>query len=82
MKVLVQKRETSFYFGQAESWTPDAAQAYDFKNTLSAIDFLEATQMSDGRIILKFPDARYDIPLDFRVRTAPARAAFPAYMPA
>src|SRR5690349_20884087 len=82
MKVLVLKRETPFYFGQAESWTPDVAHAHDFKNTLSAIDFLEAARMSDGQIVLKFPDDRYDILLDFQARTAPARAAFPAYLPA
>jgi hypothetical protein len=70
MKVLVQKRETPLYLGPAESWTADSSRAIDFQTSLRAIEFLAASRMSEGQIILKFADDRYDIRLDFQARAA------------
>jgi hypothetical protein len=77
MKVLVQKREATLYFGTAESWTSNAADALDFQNTLRALDFLETSRIGDAQIVLKFEDERYDIRLNLMAgstRGIPAKA--------
>ena len=63
MKVVLQERATELYFQGEGRWVKDASQAFNFGNSLEAIDYCVARQISGVEIVLRFADPRYDIRL-------------------
>ena len=75
MKVVLQQRATELYFEGEGRWVKDAGQAFNFRNSLEAIDYCVERQISGVEIVLRFADPRYDI------RLAPFAAETPATAP-
>lgn len=63
MRILLQQKETGFYFKDVGSWDSDPAQAMDFVSSTAVIDFCVANKISNVHIVLKFDEQRYDIVL-------------------
>jgi hypothetical protein len=63
MKVILQERATELYFQGEGQWVKDASEAFNFGNSLEAIDYCVTRQISGVEIVLKFADPRYDIRL-------------------
>ena len=63
MRILIQRKETSLYFRDIDSWTRDPAEAMDFLSSTSAIDFCVTNHITGVQLVLKFEDQRYDIVL-------------------
>jgi len=73
MKVLIQNPLTLSYFRAERKWTADPGEAWDFKDSRNAARFCAEHDMLGHEIVLKFPDARYDVHM-------PAWAAAPKRM--
>jgi hypothetical protein len=78
MKTLLQDVRSGVYFQGLENWTPQAEEAFDFKNTERAIRFVRDAGLKDVELVFAFPDPRYNIhvPVDERFGInvpAPAR---------
>ena len=63
MKVVLQQRATELYYQGEGRWVKDASQAFNFGNSLEAIDYCVTRQISGVEIVLRFADPRYDIRL-------------------
>ena len=61
MKVLIQNPVTLSYFQAERKWTADPGEAWDFKDSRNAARFCAEHDMLGHEIVLKFPDARYDV---------------------
>jgi len=70
MRTLLRNTATGFYFQTVDNWTAQAENAFDFKSTERAIQFVRDTPIntSDLELILAFGDPRFDIrlPIDER----------------
>jgi hypothetical protein len=63
MKVVLQQRATELYYQGEGQWVKEASQAFNFGNSLEAIDYCATRQISGVEIVLRFADPRYDIRL-------------------
>lgn len=63
MKVLLKQSLTGNFLKDADRWTADSAKALDFKTTPAAMDYARIHRYEGLSIILKSPDARYDLEL-------------------
>lgn len=63
MRILLQQKETGFYFRDIGSWVRDTTEAMDFVSSSAAIDFCVANKLADMQLVLKFADQNYDIVL-------------------
>lgn len=63
MRILLQQKETGFYFRDIDSWVRDTSQAMDFVSSSAAIDFCVSNKLAGMQLVLKFPDQNYDIVL-------------------
>jgi len=63
MKVLLQEAETLRFLRADDIWTPHANEAWDFHQVVRAVDYALDHGMGDVRVVIKFPDARYDLRL-------------------
>ncbi len=79
MKALLQQVETGFYFQNPERWTPDHAEAYDFKSSVTARSYCLRHKIAEVQIVLKFDVDKYDIVLPARYPSM--RAGLPSPSP-
>jgi len=61
LRILLQQKESGFYFSQTGVWSPGSAEAMDFLSSSAALDFCIARDLSDVQLVLKFPEQRYEI---------------------
>jgi len=60
MRILLQHRRNKFYFRRLGVWTSDVSTAFDFERTGRAIDFVNAHDLNDVQLFIKFADAEFD----------------------
>ena len=75
MKVLVQNPLTLSYFANVGKWTSDPEKAFVFKDSRSAIQFCLNHELADMQIVLKGPEARYDVQVPVGLEPAQSVAA-------
>jgi hypothetical protein len=63
MKILLQNLETLEYSSDETHWTSDLEAAVDFVKVPRALDYAMRQGPGDVRVVMKFPDSRYDIKL-------------------
>jgi hypothetical protein len=63
MRILLQQKDTGFYFKEVGEWTGNLADARDFLSSTEAIAFCTAKRISGVQIVLKFDQQLYDIVL-------------------
>lgn len=63
MRILLQQKETGFYFRDIGSWVRDTSDAMDFVSSTVAIDFCVSNKLPGMQLVLKFADQNYDIVL-------------------
>jgi hypothetical protein len=63
MRIILQNRESAFYFKSVSEWTADADRALDFKNLIYAVDFVRMARLTNLDIVLYFGDERYNLRL-------------------
>jgi len=65
MRTLLRNKITGTFFQSADKWIDSAADAFDFKMTERAIQFLRDAPLniSELELILAFDDARFNITL-------------------
>ncbi len=63
MQVLVQHKETGFYWGRDGSWVELKRLAMDFKTSVGALEFCARKQLKDVEILLCFNESVWDIRL-------------------
>ena len=63
MRILLQQKETGFYFKDVGSWVRSTSEAMDFVSSTSAIEFCLTNKLPDMQMVLKFEDQNYDIVL-------------------
>ena len=63
MRILLQQKDSGFYFKDVGAWVPTSAEAMDFVSSTSAIDFCVANKLTGVQLVLKFEEQRYDIVL-------------------
>ncbi len=61
MKVVLQKKGNLLYLQENDSWTRDELLARSFPNTLNALNFCQARQLSGVQIRLTFENHASDI---------------------
>ena len=61
MRILLQQKETGFYFRDINSWVRNTSEAMDFVSSAAAIDFCVTNNLSGMQLVLKFADQNYDI---------------------
>jgi hypothetical protein len=54
MKILLQHRQTLLYVRTMDSWTQDAADAYNFMHSQNAINFAHEHDLTDVYVAVKF----------------------------
>ena len=74
MRILIQQKDTGFYFKDINAWIRDPGEAMDFLSSTSAIDFCTTNKISGVQLVLKFKDENYDIVLPL-LTTKPARGS-------
>jgi hypothetical protein len=63
MRILLQQKETGFYFKDIDSWAKGSSEAMDFLSSTAAIDFCVANKLNGVQLVLKFEEEKYDIVL-------------------
>ena len=63
MRILLQRRDSGFYFRDIGSWTSDAVEAMDFVSSTAALDFCARNNLTGVQIVLKFDGEKFDIVL-------------------
>ncbi len=63
MRILLQQKETGFYFKDIGSWVRNSVEAMDFVNSTAAIDFCVTNKLPGVQLVLKFEDQKFDIVL-------------------
>jgi hypothetical protein len=63
MRILLQQKETGFYFKDIDSWVRDTSEAMDFVSSTAAIDFCVTNKLPGVQLVLKFQDQKFDIVL-------------------
>ncbi|HVV74223.1 MAG TPA: hypothetical protein VHI52_22490 [Verrucomicrobiae bacterium] len=63
MRILLQQKETGFYFKDIGSWVRDTEQAMDFVSSTAAIEFCVTNKLPGVQMVLKFQDQKFDIVL-------------------
>jgi hypothetical protein len=63
MRIILQNRESAFYFKAVNEWTADAGCALDFKNLIYAVDFVRMARLTNLDVVLYFGDERYNMRL-------------------
>ena len=63
MRILLQQKETGFYFKDIDSWVRNTSEAMDFVSSTAAIDFCVSNKLPGMQLVLKFADQNYDIVL-------------------
>jgi hypothetical protein len=63
MKVLLQDKESGFYFKEPGVTTRDTWDATDFLSSSRAIEFCAIRKLSGMQIVLRFDEQHYDIVL-------------------
>lgn len=63
MKVLLQDKESGFYFKEAGVTTRDTWDAMDFLSSSRAIEFCAIRKLTGMQIVLRFDEQHYDIVL-------------------
>lgn len=69
MRVYLRHTKTNkYWFGPDEPhWTDNDKEAYDFRHTLSAVNFALTQHLRNVQVVLKFPEDEYDIVMDMEV---------------
>ncbi|MFO1489261.1 MAG: hypothetical protein U1F83_20070 [Verrucomicrobiota bacterium] len=65
MRILIQRKDTGFYFKDIEGWTANSAEAMDFLSSTSAIEFCVANKIKGVQLVLKFEEEHHEIVLPF-----------------
>jgi len=63
MRILLQQKETGYYFRDIDSWVRNTSEAMDFVSSTAAIDFCVTNKLPGMQLVLKFADQNYDIVL-------------------
>ncbi|HWQ90926.1 MAG TPA: hypothetical protein VN673_04590 [Clostridia bacterium] len=61
MRIVLQQKDTGYYFRDIGSWTTSSSEAMDFLSSTAAIDFCVANRLVDLQLVFKFDEQRYDI---------------------
>jgi hypothetical protein len=61
MKVLIQNPQTLLYLQAADRWSPDVAEAFDFRNSDSAIQFCTAHGIEPVQVVLQWAGMPHSI---------------------
>jgi hypothetical protein len=72
MRILVQQKESGFYFKDVGAWVRDNSEAMDFVSSTAALEFCAANKLPGVQLVLKFHDQKVDIVLPVQ---APVKAA-------
>jgi hypothetical protein len=65
LKVLLQDRKTSRFYGGASEWVGEPERAQNFESTVNALDFARRKRMVSFRIVLKFGWDEYDLHFEY-----------------
>ena len=63
MKAVLQNKSTKLYLGNSGEWTPDIDDARSFTSTWEALEFCKGQALPPTKVLMKFDNARYDIPV-------------------
>jgi len=63
MRILLQRRDSSLYFEDIDSWTPDSSAAMDFVSSTAALDYCAANKLEGVQLVLKFDAEKREIVL-------------------
>lgn len=61
MKVLIQDCHSNEYFVGENLWALAPEQAQAFSSSVEAMEFMRARNLHHAKVVLKFPEPRYDI---------------------
>jgi hypothetical protein len=79
MRILLQHKQTGFYFRDIDSWVGNYSEAMDFVSSTAAIEFCVTNKLNDVQLVLKFEEQKYDIvmpmqhPREYRERPVKSR---------
>jgi hypothetical protein len=75
MKILLQNVHTKLYYCLLDAWTGDAVAAFNFRQSIQALDFVRKQNLRDVQLVIKFDDAQWDeiVPLPIIVATLSAQ---------
>lgn len=71
MRILVQQKDSGFYFKDIGDWTRNPAEAMDFLSSTAAIDFCVSNKIARIQLVLKFEEQQYDIVLPLSNKPRP-----------
>ena len=63
VRVLLQNVVTLSFVGCDSGWTVKTGEALDFVEVVHAVDYALSQGLHDVRVVLKFEDSRFDLPL-------------------
>ena len=58
---LIKDVSTGHFYDGKDGWTPNEADAYDFKDSHQAIKAFQKLKKPNLHLVLKFPDSRMDV---------------------
>lgn len=71
MRILLQHVQSKQYYCPGNLWTGNAYQAFDFRHSRRAIEYVREQGMKDVQLVVKFEDPQWDeiVPLTMLVAT-------------
>ena len=63
MKVLLQNAVTLNFVSKEWGWTANTDEALDFGEVVLAVDYAFSHGLWEVRVVIKFQDSRFDLPL-------------------
>ena len=65
MRILIQKKDSGFYFRDIEDWTASSVHAMDFLSSTAAIEFCVLNKIKGVHLVLKFEEEHHEIVMPF-----------------
>jgi hypothetical protein len=77
MKILLQNVHSKLYYCPRDIWSANPVAAFNFRQSIQALDFVRKQNLRDVQLVIKFEDAQWDeiVPLPIMVATLSARRA-------
>jgi hypothetical protein len=63
MRILLQQKDTGFYFKDLDSWVRQQTEAMDFVSSTAALDFCKRNKLTGVQMVLKFEEQEHELVL-------------------
>jgi hypothetical protein len=61
MRIILQDRQSLLYFKGFDEWTDEIEEARDFRQVVSAIDYVQIFQIPNLDVVMNFGDPKFDV---------------------